>query len=175
MAESAARHYSVKGVTFIPNYMNPLKGAAISTEHRLAMLRLFVKEPHDIYEGELEKEGLSYTVDTLEALSQEDSRRLIWLMGADCLVHFHLWKNVPRLMELAQVQLITRPGFPLKAPDELIELVGDEKVCQLLDQALVVEIPYSSTQIRHQILTGQRPEGLSEAVWEYIRENDLYT
>ena len=90
-------------------------------------------------------------------------------------VHFHLWKDVPRLLELAKFQLITRPGSALQAPDELLELMGDEAVQAMIDGALPLEMPYSSTQIRHQLMEGQRPEGLHDGVWEYIRENELYT
>ena len=77
-------------VDFVPAAQSPLKGgAALTAEHRLAMLQLAVRDVPglDVDAQELERPGPSYTVDTLKALRAEygATRPLLWIVGSDIL------------------------------------------------------------------------------------------
>jgi len=64
--------------------------------------------------------GTLYTVDTLAALVRRfPDRRFIWLMGADNLAQFHLWRDWRRIAAMVPIAVIGRPGYngpALKAP-----------------------------------------------------------
>ena len=64
--------------------------------------------------------GTVYTVDTLAALVRRyPKRRFVWLMGADNLAQFHLWRDWQRIASLVPIAVVTRPGYDadaLKAP-----------------------------------------------------------
>lgn len=64
--------------------------------------------------------GTRYTADTLAALVRRyPDRRFIWLMGADNLAQFHLWRDWRRIARLAAIAVVARPGYDaraLKAP-----------------------------------------------------------
>lgn len=56
--------------------------------------------------------GTRYTVDTLEKLIRRyPKRRFVWLMGADNLAQFHLWKDWRRIAHMTPIAVISRPGY----------------------------------------------------------------
>ncbi|MCA1749685.1 MAG: nicotinate-nucleotide adenylyltransferase [Sphingomonadales bacterium] len=56
--------------------------------------------------------GTRYTVDTLDMLAgRYPKRRFIWLMGADNLAQFHLWKDWRGIARKTPIAVISRPGY----------------------------------------------------------------
>lgn len=56
--------------------------------------------------------GTRYTVDTLRALRRRyPERRFIWLMGADNLSQFHLWRDWRSIASLVPIAVVARPGY----------------------------------------------------------------
>ena len=56
--------------------------------------------------------GTRYTVDTLRRLKRRfPRRRFVWLMGADNLAQFHLWKNWRGIAREMPIAVIARPGY----------------------------------------------------------------
>ncbi len=56
--------------------------------------------------------GTRYTLDTIRVLQRRfPSRRLIWLMGADNLAQFHLWKEWRKIAMLVPIAVVGRPGY----------------------------------------------------------------
>jgi nicotinate-nucleotide adenylyltransferase len=56
--------------------------------------------------------GTRYTTDTLKALSRRyPKHRFVWLMGADNLAQFHLWKDWRGLARTMPIAVIARPGY----------------------------------------------------------------
>jgi nicotinate-nucleotide adenylyltransferase len=56
--------------------------------------------------------GTVYTIDTLRALKRRFSRRrFVWLMGADNLAQFHLWKDWREIAQEMPIAVIARPGY----------------------------------------------------------------
>jgi nicotinate-nucleotide adenylyltransferase len=64
--------------------------------------------------------GTVYTADTLAALLRRyPKRRFVWLMGADNLAQFHLWRDWRKIASLVPIAVAGRPGYDagaLKAP-----------------------------------------------------------
>jgi len=53
-----------------------------------------------------------YTIDTLRALKRRfRRRRFVWLMGADGLAQFHLWKDWREIAQEMPIAVIARPGY----------------------------------------------------------------
>jgi nicotinate-nucleotide adenylyltransferase len=60
--------------------------------------------------------GTRYTVDTLTALERRyPKREFVWMMGADNLAQFHLWKDWRRIARTMPIAVIARPGYNTKA------------------------------------------------------------
>jgi len=56
--------------------------------------------------------GTRFTIDTLRALKRRfPRRRFVWLMGADNLAQFHLWKDWQEIAEEMPIAVIARPGY----------------------------------------------------------------
>lgn len=56
--------------------------------------------------------GTRYTIDTMRALKRRyPKRRFIWLMGADNLAQFHLWKDWRAIARTMPIAVIARPGY----------------------------------------------------------------
>ena len=60
--------------------------------------------------------GTRYTVDTLQALTRRWPKRdFVWLMGADNLAQFHLWKDWREIARTMPIAVIARPGYDAAA------------------------------------------------------------
>jgi nicotinate-nucleotide adenylyltransferase len=90
------------------------------------MLRLAIDdEPgFEISEVEIERGGISYTVDTLDALqSKWSDAELSLIMGADSFLDLDSWKQFDRVLAACNVLVATRPGVSLDAAFEDIKTV----------------------------------------------------
>jgi nicotinate-nucleotide adenylyltransferase len=101
------------------NPLKPVKGMA-PLAHRVASARSAGRRAR-IRVTAIERElGSVYTVDTLTALLRRfPEKRFIWLMGADNLAQFHLWRDWRRIARTVPIAVIARPGYggrALKAP-----------------------------------------------------------
>lgn len=95
------------------------KSALQATDaQRVAMLQLAFADldvPVVIDTQELDRDGATYTVDTLRALRAElgDDASLVFLIGADQLQRLDTWRDWHALFELANLGVAARPGFSL--------------------------------------------------------------
>jgi nicotinate-nucleotide adenylyltransferase len=139
-----------------------------SPEHRLAMTRLLVDGvPGFAVDAiEIERGGLSYTVDTLSALaSQLPSSELFWLIGADGLKTFAKWRSPEKIVELATVVVLRRTG---ETPD-VSGLPGPPRLIETR------RVDISSTEIRQRVREGRSIRGfVPDAVAHYIATARLY-
>jgi nicotinate-nucleotide adenylyltransferase len=164
-------------LTFIPAAVQPLKAgqAGAGAAHRLAMTRLLVgNEPRfDVSAIEIDRGGLSYTVDTLaELAAAQPSAELFWLVGADVLASFQKWKEPVRIVELATLVVLQRSvadgASEAEAPD-LTSIPGTPRVLSTR------RIDISSTEIRRRVREGKSIRGfVPEAVAGFIAAERLY-
>lgn len=159
-------------VWFVPVNQHPFGKKVEANGRRVEMLKLVIREQSpDIREKlkicsyELEKDGKSYSFDTLESLAtQYPEHTFSWLIGSDNLQHFHLWKDYSTLLEKYRVWVFPRKGFPMHPwYPGMNEVTGVE------------EIEVSSTQIRDRLAKKISITGLVHPEIErYIQENHLY-
>ncbi|GEL77521.1 putative nicotinate-nucleotide adenylyltransferase [Tenuibacillus multivorans] len=165
LAETVLRALELDEVWFIPTYQPPHKqNAAADPNSRLEMLRLILKdqENFNISTIEYELKGKSYTYHTMVKLKEQyPSAQFYFIIGGDMVDYLPNWYRIQDLKKVVKFVGVTRKEY---------EDVRDENVLMVEME----DMPISSTEIRHQLKKGNQPEGLSEDVLQYIRENHLY-
>ena len=101
-------------VWWIVTTTNPLKNNKVDYQKRLKKVKRFLMNHHIKV---LEIQDLSkniYTVDLLEYLFKKfPHKKFIWLMGADNLVSFHLWRNWKKIFYNIPIAIFDRPPYSL--------------------------------------------------------------
>lgn len=170
-------------VVFIPAASQPFKQGAVagSTSERLAMLRLLVggDARFDLDPIEIDRGGLSYTVDTLDAYAARHpaSERYL-LIGEDLAAQIATWHQADRIATLAQVVVLARGldadvasghGGPDASPRDR------ERPAIPLVRIATRRVDVSSSEIRARVRAGLSLRGfVTEAVADYIRAAALY-
>ena len=171
-ASDAFEALALDRLVFVPAAVQPLKvgQSAATPVQRLAMTRLLLGDDprFEISSIEIDRGGLSYTVDTLAALSAAwPSAELYWLVGADVLQSFRKWKQPERIVELATLVILTRTAAE-EQPD-LSSIPGRPR------SLATRRIDISSTEIRQRVRDGQPIRGfVPDAVGAYIAAERLY-
>ncbi|MDP3981606.1 MAG: nicotinate-nucleotide adenylyltransferase [Chlamydiota bacterium] len=180
-AESAREQVDLERIVFVPSFMPPHKKNYNITpcEIRLEMVRLAIREEpfFDCSAIEIERQGMSYTVDTLKALhAANPDWELFFIIGADMLADIHMWKNINEIPELCQIVCVTREG--VEQNDILqMELPLPEKTKKALMQNIVSMPPVgiASSQLRECVRTGKTIRYcVPDAVLALINEKGLY-
>lgn len=176
-------------IRFIPTARPPhRKPPEASYEHRLRMVELAVA-PHErlhVDDRESRIAGPSYTVLTLESLRAElGEQPLCLLIGSDAFREIESWYQWRRLLQLANIVVMERPGSPMSTVTPLLSWAR-EHVCRNKDEFAdnssgmlwlqhVDPQNISASRIRAMIEHGQSIADLvPHAVWDYIRRNRLY-
>jgi nicotinate-nucleotide adenylyltransferase len=158
-------------LVFVPAAVQPLKaGQTVATPaQRLDMVRCLVDgDPRfDVSTIEIDRGGLSYTVDTLTTLAAEwPHAELFWLVGADVIESFAKWREPQRIAELATIVVLRRTDE--RGTPELASIPG----ARLLASR---RIDISSTEIRERVRAGKSIRGfVPDAVAGLIAAQRLY-
>jgi nicotinate-nucleotide adenylyltransferase len=170
-AVDAYEALSLDKLMFVPAAAQPLKPripAGASTEERLEMVRLAVADDprFEVSDSEIERGGLSYTVDTLESLaSSRAGSELYLIMGMDALATFDRWRSPERIRELATLAVLAREG----------EGSGDSGTHSGVRWVSTRRIDVSSSEIRARLREGKPIRGfVAESVGSYISARNLY-
>jgi nicotinate-nucleotide adenylyltransferase len=122
---------------------------------------------------EVEREGPSYTYLTLEALRESDPDGDIWfLMGADMAAALESWERPERVLELARIGVVPRPGVEMDQVRSVLDRFG------AADRVEIIEMPLcgvSSTLIRERTAAGRPLRHLvPDPVIERIEAGGMY-
>lgn len=174
-ASDAYEQLSLDRIVLVPAATQPLKAgmAGATAAQRLEMTRLLVDgdDRFEVSGVEVERGGLSFTVDTLMhfATRYPTAERFL-LLGADVLGSFGQWREPERILELASLVLLERQSeaeAPLGAPSAL----RDRGMRRLPTRRIDV----SSTEIRERVRAGKSIRGfVPDAVGTYIEGGGLY-
>lgn len=175
MAEAAAMKFGLSSVVFLPARLSPHKvEPPTDPRHRVAMLALALEGRPDwsIAFDDLDREGPSYTVDTLRSLSARPLQSELWLlMGTDTLAGLARWKEPAEIVRLARVAAFYREPFRgqgLVVP----EVAGLSDRLEVFDAG---SVRISSTELRKKLSSGERVSGqVPASVAEYITKQGLY-
>jgi nicotinate-nucleotide adenylyltransferase len=177
-------------IRLVPAHMPPHRSQPqASPGQRLAMLQAAVADDpaFTVDTREYQREGPSYTLDTLESLRADlVGKDLCLLVGMDAFCGFTSWHRWREILEYCHLVVMTRPGKSLPEQGELADFISRHRVADaetlktrasgmLLFQP-VSQLEISATQIRKLLAAGKRADFLlPKNVLEVIRSEDLYT
>lgn len=171
VAGDACDSLSLDVLFVVPAGVQPLKTArpdGASAADRLAMARLaFAGDPRiEVTAVEIERTGLSYSVDTVEEFSRRyPGADLFFLIGEDARTDLPRWRNPERIRELSTLAILERSGSRPVAESSL-------------DGEIIVStrrIDVSSTEIRERVREGKGIAGfVRDSVEQFIHANGLY-
>lgn len=164
-----------KALYVIPNSLSPLKTNKFSSKDDIKnMVKILIDESGSektfLSEVELQKQGKSFTIDTiLNFKSHYPEEEIGFIMGSDNLQKFPLWKDYELILKIVKLLVVPRPGFSVSIPKELS--VWSQKIIYLgTDSDLSFDI--KSTLIREKEPGSE--EILTPSVLNYIKEKGLY-
>ena len=167
-------------LVFVPAGQQPLKAErrGAPAAQRLEMLRLLVDgdDRFAVDPIEIDREGLSYTVDTLAAFAERypDAERY-FVTGADIVKTFERWRAPERVASLARVAVLERRDGDAEGGGR-----GTEAARVALERGGAVflrtrRIDVSSTEVRARVLAGKSVRGfVPDAIAAYIDRAGLY-
>ncbi|HEY2830692.1 MAG TPA: nicotinate-nucleotide adenylyltransferase [Thermoanaerobaculia bacterium] len=171
-------------IVYFVAYRQPFKDKSASATgyHRFAMAVLATESLPDVWVSswELDREGTSYTVDTLESLrGDHPDSTLDWIIGDDNLERLGEWKRIDRIFELANFVVLTRVAPAILPPNGATPNCVCDAATRPRHGAIVyaenATIPISSTEIRRRARAGESIDALVDPrVSRYIQHNRLY-
>ncbi len=177
LAQEALWQLGLDEVILVPTGEAPHKRIADDPgrEARMEMTRLAAAEDprFSVSALEVEREGPSYTYETLEALAEERAdTQLVFVMGADAAVGLESWRHPQRVVELASLAVARRAGV------SEADVVAAMRSLSCEDRAAMLEMPQfgvSSSAVRERAQQGRPLRFLvPDAVASFIEEKGIY-
>lgn len=173
VANEAAEQLALDRVLLVPSARPPHKpeGALIDAAVRAELVAAAV-DGHPLLEmwlGEVERAGTSYTADTVEQLAAERPGAELWfILGADQLREFHRWRDPERILAVVRLAAVARRG------DHPVEAATSLPAGARVDVVHVPRIDVSSTLVRRRMAEGGSIDDLvPEAVATALKEKGL--
>ena len=161
-------------IRFIPNRIPPHRETPwLSVTQRLSLLKTALHDYSDVFidERELNRDGLSYMVDTLKSLRSDfPDESLCLIIGMDAFIGINTWHQWRSLFDLCHLVVTTRPGFEQNTIAEQMRTSDYQFLSERMTQDIneitskktgkillksVPQLDISSTQIRARLLEGE--------------------
>lgn len=173
IAQSVLNLEAISEVIFIPSSVSPLKrhNPLATNNQRKEMILKAIEEENgfSLDDSELEKGGISYTINTVEEYRKNTDSDLYFIMGADQFYQLSNWYRVEALIKELKFLVYPRQGYPI----EVAPIVSSKDISYE-----VLNLPYwdmSSTKIR--ILCEQAVsigDFVPSSVEVFINKHQLY-
>jgi nicotinate-nucleotide adenylyltransferase len=177
-AEEAYHQLALDRVLFVPAGVPPHKPARpiSSADHRVRMVELAIagKPYFALSRVDVDRPGLSYTVDTLELLRATwgPDPRFFFIEGNDSLSDIACWYRPQRLIELCELAVVARPGSQIDLPELERRLPG---ISRRIHWVKIPLLEISSSDLRARVRAGRSISYLvPREVEAYIQEHRLY-
>jgi nicotinate-nucleotide adenylyltransferase len=177
-AEEALVQFNLDRVVFMPTGNPALKvreDVTLAEDRYLMSVLATASNPDfDVSRMEVDRPGLTYTVDTLRALrdSRGTSTQLFFITGADAVWEIVTWHDAEKVADLATFIGATRPGYDLDAARRAHE---DAETRFRIEYVEVPALAISSTDIRQRVRAGRSIRYLTpEPVVTHIEKRGLY-
>lgn len=177
-AEEARVQFKLDRVLFMPTGRPALKSdkqvALPEDRYLMAVIATAANPAFEVSRLEIDRPGLTYTVETLLALRElyPEPTELFFITGADALWDIMAWKDAEKVAGLATFIAATRPGYDLEAAtaSHAVQAAGFR-----IEHIEVPALAISSTDIRERFASGRAVRYLTpEAVARYIEKRGLY-
>mgnify|MGYP000607090547 CR=1 FL=1 len=169
----------------LPNHRDPARATA---QQRVRMLELAISgwPKLSVDQREIEREGVSYAVDTLQSLRDEfPEHHLVFIMGLDSFNTLPQWHQWLRLFELAHLMVLNREGGELS--EEVCEALKPygrlvAKSSALFEQSVgnvyfeeAFANDFSSSRLRERMRANEEVDSMiNERVHLFIEDERLY-
>ena len=191
-ADAAQKFLDFDSIVLVPSRIPPHRqdpvGATVEQRFSMANLAAAGRPGWAVSRIEIDREGLSYTFDTLVELRKNmsiplrpdttvSSTQIFFILGADAFAEIATWYRYPDVLDLANFVVVSRPGITLDSLRERVPSAFDRQ-SSALTRVILVESntpDISSTDIRRRVRAGLPLSGLvPDTVAEYIRAHRLY-
>jgi nicotinate-nucleotide adenylyltransferase len=169
LAGEVIKKLSLDKVIFVPSKITPLRRRSeiIDSEERFKLIQLAIKDYHkfELSRLEIDKAGVSYTIDTLRALREKFGKEaeLFFIAGSDLAGELNKWKDFDQILKLSNFVIVRRPNYELPPVDEDIMVIDIEAK------------DISSCDIRKRIKNNEDFKDLvPDVVYRYLKEKGLY-
>lgn len=175
-AEQAFYQFSLNKVIFIPTGESPHKRRSPVTgkeRYKMAVIATADNDHFKVSRIEIDRPGISYTVDTLRELKNSyPNTEFFFISGADAILEILTWKDADKIAEMAKFIAATRPGYHL---DKLGDVVNKLDFRVTVSFLQVPALAISSTDIRIRVLQNKPIRYLlPENVCSYIYKKGFY-
>ena len=181
LAEQCREQADLDAVWFVPCALSPHKeqGAQGTDRQRIEMIELAIAghPAFQLARIEIDRGGISYTVDTLKAIRElHADDELFLLLGADSLDSFDTWREPSEICQLATPLVVNRPGAKQIDLSVFQKHVDPQRYESFCNQSIVSPlIDIQSRQIRDKVSNQQSIRYLApRAVEKYIETQKLY-
>lgn len=178
LAQEALWQLGLSKVVFVPTGEAPHKRIIDDPgrEVRLAMTRLAASEDQRFRAStlEVERDGPSYTYETLEQLARQlEDTELVFVMGADAAVGLESWRRPQRVVELARLAIARRAGVADADVEAVVRSLDAEERTTILEMP---QFGVSSSSVRARAAQGRPLRYLvTEPVARFIEEKRIYS
>lgn len=159
--------------SLLPPHREPAEASAID---RYAMVALALDGESRLVPSpcEIERGGVSYTIDTLRYFAKlHPADELVLVIGADSFDELDSWREAAAIRSMARLAVLPRRGSTGVASGATAATVADDGA--RIHTLAMPEAPFASRRIREALHRGDlAPEGLPDAVARYIRARGLY-
>jgi len=189
-AREIASQLDLQSVTLLPNNVPPHRPQPeASATQRVELLKRAIQDDplFSIDCRELERDTLSWTIDTLTLLREEIGVEapLAFIIGQDSLLGINRWERWQEILEYCHLVVAQRPGYSSQHADPKVQSwisrhITDaqslhQKPCGGIFLADTSLYTISATDIRRRLHHGLSCQDLlPDAVIEYIAETGLY-
>jgi nicotinate-nucleotide adenylyltransferase len=177
-AQEAYRELGLERILWVPARIPPHKTieSEPGPEHRLELCRLAVAgdDRFIVSDMELQRDGPSFTVDTLGVLKKRAPQdELVLILGGDIAAGLPEWNSPERVLELATVAIARRRGTTRGAVEQALGRLRGGDRAQFF---AMPRIGISSTMLRRRIAAGQPIRYfVPDQVEAYIQRHGLYS
>jgi nicotinate-nucleotide adenylyltransferase len=176
LAEEAREAANLERVLFVPANASPLRlqEPLSAPHHRLQMLCLATADnpAFEVSELEIQRGGVSYTIDTVNAIrNQYPEATLFLILGADALQGFAQWRFPDAIVQECSLLVGVRPTHALQAILERLP----ETIRQRVQPVAMPLLDISAHAIRRRVREGRSIRYLTPPdVIKYIQQHRLY-
>ena len=177
-AQEALVQFNLDRVMFMPTGQPALKSrksvSPAEDRYLMTVLATAANPDFDVSRLEVDRPGLTFTVDTLEALGADygPSAELFFITGADAVWEIVGWKDAGKVATLATFIAATRPGYDLQAARAAHRVEASAFRIEYIE---VPALAISSTDLRERVRAKRSIRYLtSESVLSYVEKRGLY-
>lgn len=182
LAKEALVQFALDEVWLMPSKLPPHKShfAMLSEAQRFELTKLASETDSRFVASdfELQREGLTYTADTLELLNQEyPDTSFYFIIGGDSLLSFSHWRKPDRILALCTLLAAGRSGIEGSAAGDAILSLRKAYPYAKIEALQLGDYPISSSRIREAFYAGNSSEVkdfMPSSVYTYLTENKLY-